>query len=159
MNLSRHPRTPLLAAALALTMAVAGCSSGEDDEAPAACLTGSAAYLTALEAAPGEVRLEGETPISECLTSGQQGGELAQVGKEVIDAATVLNEEAREDPAGPAAVRLGYLVGAVERGAEGIHADLVRRLQSAANFSPDRQLPPAFERGFAEGYTAGRDGG
>jgi hypothetical protein len=147
----------VIAAVLALAPAMAGCSSDDGDEAPAACLTDSGGYLAALEAAPGEVLLEGETPISDCLTPGQEGGELAQVGKELIDAATVLNAEARRDPSGPAAVRLGYLVGAVEKGAEGIHADLVRRTQSAANFSPDGQLPPAFEAGFAEGYAAGRD--
>jgi hypothetical protein len=156
--MSHRLQLSLLAVAVA-TVVLTGCSGDEDEKAPGACLTGSTEYIAALEAAPAEVRLGGETPISECLTSGQEGGELARVGKEMIDAATILNSEAREDPAGPAAVQLGYLVGAVERGAEGIHADLVRRIQSAANFSPDGDLPPAFEQGFAEGYTAGRDGG
>ena len=72
-------------AALALGIAVllAGCSSSEDEEAPAACLAGSDAYLTALRAAPGEVRLQGETPISDCLTPDQEGGQLASIGKEM----------------------------------------------------------------------------
>ena len=160
MDLMPHARLKaVIAAVLALALAAAGCSSDDGDEAPAACLTGSDAYLAALEAAPGEVRLEGETPISECLTPGQEGGELAQVGKEMIDTATVLNSQARENPADSAPVQLGYLVGAVEKGAAGIHADLVRRLQAAANFSPDPQLPAAFEAGFAKGYAAGRDSG
>ena len=100
-------------AALALGIAVllAGCSSSEDEEAPAACLAGSDAYLTALRAAPGEVRLQGETPISDCLTPDQEGGQLASIGKEMIDAATELNAAAQQDPGGPEALQLGYLTG------------------------------------------------
>ena len=44
----------------------------------------------------------------------------------MIAAATTLNAQAREEPTSLAAVQLGYLVGAVEKGSEGIHADLVR---------------------------------
>ena len=163
--MDRTPNRALGALAAVLAFALlAGCSSDEADGTPDACLTDSAGYVAALETVDGgqataEVRLDGETPISDCLTSRQEAGELAQVGQELIAAATVLNAEARRDPEGPAAVRLGYLVGAAEKGAEGIHADLVRRLQAAANFSPERELPPAFERGFAAGYAAGRDSG
>lgn len=148
----------LLAAAVAAA-ALAGCSSDEDEQAPAACLTDGAGYIRALDAAPDEVRLEGDTPISDCLTPAQGGGELAQVGGEMIAAATVLNGEARKDPTGPAALQLGYLVGAVERGAEGIHADLVRRINSAARFGPDGLLPAEFERTFGQGYQAGNESG
>ena len=159
-----HKRALIVVTAVLALALLAGCSSDEGDEAPDACLTDTAGYVSALEAvdqetAAAEVRLEGETPISECLTSRQEAGELAQVGQELIAAATVLNADARREPEGAAAVRLGYLVGAAEKGAEGIHADLVRRLQAAANFSPERELPPAFERGFAAGYAAGRDSG
>jgi hypothetical protein len=139
---------------------LAGCSSDSEDEAPGACLSGSDEYLRALEAAPGEVRLEGETLISECLTDSQGGGELAQIGEEMIVAATVLNEQGRRDTAGPAPVRLGYLVGAAERGAEGIHADLIRRLNAAAVFSPDgEQLPGSFQAGYSQGFEAGNESG
>lgn len=150
---------PLLLAAMACAAVVAGCSSDSEDEAPAACLSGSEEYLRALEAAPGEVRLEGETAISGCLTPSQGGGELSQIGEELIVTATLLNEQARRDPAGPAALQLGYLAGAVQRGAEGIHADLVRRIGTAANFSPDRQLPADFQAGFTEGFEAGSESG
>ena len=158
-----NPRQPLriaaIATALALTGGLASCSSDEGDEAPGACLVSSDGYTRALEAAPAQVRLEGETPISDCLTPGQDAGELAQIGEEMIVAATVLNERARQDPNGPPTVQLGYLTGAVERGADDIHADLLRRLDAAARFSPDRQLPAEFERTFDEGYAAGRDSG
>ncbi len=155
-----HAPTAVLVACAAL--AAAGCSSGEDEAAsaaPAACLAGSDAYLVALRAAPGEVLLEGETPISDCLTPEQEGGQLATIGKEMIAAATELNGAAQQDPSGPEALQLGYLVGAVERGKEGIHADLVRRLSTAARYSPEGLLPTEFEGTFGEGYSAGLESG
>ena len=136
-----------------------GCSSSEDEDAPAACLGGADAYVSALRAAPGEVRLQGETPISDCLTPDQEGGELAAIGKEMIAAATELNAAAQKDPGGPEALQLGYLVGAVEKGSEGIHADLGRRLDTAARYSPDGLLPAEFERTFGPGYAAGLESG
>jgi hypothetical protein len=147
------------AAALAIAALFAGCSSDEDTDAPSACLAGSAAYLEALPAAPGEVLLEGDAPISDCLTPDQEGGQLATIGEEMIAAATELNDAAQDDPSGPEALQLGYLVGAVERGSEGIHADLVRRLNTAARFSPEGLLPAEFERTFGEGYSAGLESG
>lgn len=136
-----------------------GCSSQRDERLPAACLAGSGAYLAALESAPRQVRLAGETPISDCLPSDQEGGELATVGGELVRAATALNLAARRDREGAEGVRLGYLVGAIERGAEGIHADLVRRVNSAARYSPDGLPPAGFERGFGRGYAAGLESG
>jgi hypothetical protein len=148
-------------AALAATLALAACSSQEDEEAPSACLIQAQGYLAALRTAPGEVRLEGETPISECLTPEQEGGQLAGIGQTMIEAATELNGAARADPSGAATVQLGYLVGAVGRGADSIHADLVRRLNAAARFSPGGNgvLPAEFERTFGQGYAAGNESG
>jgi hypothetical protein len=149
--------TALLAACAAL--AAAGCSSSEDEEAPAACLAGGDAYLTALRVAPAEVLLEGETPISDCLTPEQEGGQLAAIGKEMIAAATELNAAAQKDPGGAEALQLGYLIGAVERGSEGIHADLGLRLDTAARYSQNGLLPAEFERTFGQGYAAGLESG
>lgn len=124
-----------------------------------ACLEGAGTYLKALEAAPGAVKLRGETPISDCLTENQQGGELATVGTAMVAAATKLNAEARAEPGGEANLRLGYLLGAAERGAartDGIHAELIRRLSTAVRYSPDnRPLPPAFQSTYREGFDAG----
>lgn len=143
-------------------LAAAGCGA-TGDETPAACLDGTGAYLGALGDAPGQVRLSGEVPISDCLAENQPGGELATVGTAMVAAATRLSAEARANPDGPAALRLGYLVGAAERGAEGtggIHSDLLRRLQAAARYAPQaRQLPDDFERGYREGAAAGRISG
>ena len=150
-------------AALAILLAaflVAGCGSKSNDEAPAACLATNEGYLRALERAPGEVRLGGTTPISACLVAEQEAGELANVGHELVVTATKLNIEARRDPAGPASVQLGYLLGAVAKGADSIHTDLVRRLNSAARFSETGgALPAGFERAFGRGYAAGQRSG
>ena len=140
----------------------AGCGS-QDETTPIACLEGPAAYEKALAAAPGEVLLGGETPISGCLVRNQQGGDLATVGEALVVVATKLNAEARAEPGGAANVQLGYLLGAVQRGAEhgeGIHTDLVRRLTVAARYAPGTQpLPPAFYRAYRTGYAAGHSDG
>jgi hypothetical protein len=147
----------LVAAAIALT---AGCGNNQDDQAPASCLAGNQAYLNALQRAPAPVLLGSTTPISDCLVPEQEGGQLASIGEEIIVAATKLNAEARRDPAGPAPVELGYLIGAVSKGADPIHTDLVRRLNSSAHFSETGgALPASFERAFGRGYAAGRNSG
>lgn len=148
---------------MAATLALASCGSDDPPETPVGCLGSPADYLTALEQAPADVRLTGPTRISDCLVAEQEPGALETVGGALVGAATRLNEEARRDPGGDASVRLGYLSGAIDEAAEatgGIHEDLRLRLASAARFSPGGDaLPASFERGFAEGYAAGRTGG
>jgi hypothetical protein len=99
-----------------LGLAGLGCG-GQDDSTPVACLEGAAAYERALEAAPIEVLLGGETPISECLAENQKPGDLAQIGEAMVQTATTLNAEARASADNNAALQLGYLLGAVQRGA------------------------------------------
>jgi len=148
-----------LLASLAL---LAGCG-GPDDSTPVACLEGPGVYLGALANAPGEVRLKGEAPISECLTENQTSGDLANVGTAMLAAATKLNSAARAEPGGDANLQLGYLLGAAQRGAdgtEGIHAELIRRLSAAARYSPDnRPLPAGFLDAYQRGFDAGRSQG
>jgi hypothetical protein len=147
-------------ALIALGALLAGCGSTVEDTAPAACLATPAGYLTALSRAPGAVRLPGDVPISDCLVPNQTGGQLASVGRSMVIAATRLNVEARRDPAGPAALQLGYLLGAASKGADPIHTDLVRRLNSAAHFSEGGGTQSAaFERAFGLGYAAGHQSG
>lgn len=146
----------------ALALVASGCGNNQDSSTPVACLEGTGVYIRALSAAPGEATLDGETPISDCLAERQEGGDLANVGEALVETATTLNAEAREEPGGPANVRLGYLLGAVERGAaetEGIHTDLLRRLTVAARYSPRPPLPATFQRAYREGFEAGRDHG
>ena len=142
---------------------IIGCGDDDETGAPAACLGGSDAFLTALESAPEDVRIEGSTPISDCVVDGQAGGELAQVGEGMVGAATELNRRAQKDPAGMATVELGYLIGAVQEAASttgGIHEDLVIRLDAAARFTGGEQaFPASFERAFGAGYAAGQRSG
>lgn len=141
---------------------VIGCGSS-DDSTPVACLEGPDAYQQALKAAPGEVLLGDETLISECLTRNQSSGDIAQVGEAMIETATELNAEARDEPGGAANLQLGYLIGAAARGAqesEGIHANLMRRLLVSARFAPDKQTPPpAYLRTLGKGARAGHADG
>jgi hypothetical protein len=152
-------RVFLATAALAVALVPIGCGHDEGDT-PVACLEGAGPYLRALESAPGKVRLDGGTPISDCLAENQQAGDLGTVGTALVAAETKLNAAARTDPGGEANVELGYLIGAVQRGAEstqGIHAELVRRLTAAARYSPDNQpLPAVFLDAYQRGYDAGR---
>lgn len=148
---------------LTLALVLAGCGDGRDASTPVVCLEGERAYERALATAPGAVRLDGETPLSECLAENQSGGDLATVGTALVAVATGLNAEARERADRAAALRLGYLVGAARRGdesSEGIHADLIRRLEAAARYSPGgAPLPPGFERAYRAGIEAGRESG
>ena len=162
MRAMRRPQIVAISVAAATILALGSCGDGEDGT-PVACLDGKDAYLGALGYAPAEVRLSGEVPISECLAENQPGGELAAVGTTMVAVAAELNSEAREQPGGSATVQLGYLLGAAKRGAEsteGIHADLLRRLDVAARYSPrERPLSPAFSRAYRRGYAAGQDHG
>lgn len=146
-----------------LALGAAGCGGGKDSSTPVACLEGTDAYLKALEAAPGEVLLAGEAPISECFAENQQAGDLAAVGEATVEAATRLNAEARAEPGGDANLQLGYLIGAAKRGAaetEGIHSDLIRRLLVAARYAPGTApLAGPFLATYGRGFDAGREGG
>jgi len=154
-------RTLALAAG-AVVIAAAGCSS-DDAATPDACLAPADAYVEALHAASRAVTLVGGTPISSCLTSGQDPAELSQVGKAMVAAATRLNADARREPGSEQNVALGYLVAAAHKGAEqtgGIHTDLVRRLDAAARFSPGGEpLSGSFERAYSRGFSSGQASG
>jgi hypothetical protein len=152
---SRIPAAILTAAILVPS---AGCGSA-DESTPAACLDGQAAYSRALRTAPGQVSLPGGTALSDCLTENQGAGDLTRVGGTMVAVATSLNADARAGGGETAARRLGYLVGAARSGAEGtdgIHANLVARLEAAAEFSPGGAgLSPQIVRAYRSGLAAG----
>jgi hypothetical protein len=135
--------------------ALAGCAGrGGHDVAPA-CRTGSTAVLSALRAAPGKVTLDG-TPLSSCVREATGGGELSDIGTGYLDAAAQLARAAARRPEGKEALRLGYLVGAVHRGASaqmGPASELVRRLDSEATRVDPRSA--AFRRGRRAGRLSG----
>ena len=105
----------------------------------------------------GEVRLGGETPISDCLAENQKAGDLATVGTAMVDR----GDQAQRRSAGRAGRRrqppARLPARRAQRGAdgtEGIHAELIRRLAAAARYSPDnRPLPPAFLRTYRRATT------
>ena len=135
-------------ALIALGLALAGCAR-DDGEAdlPDACGSDAAVFADALHAAPSPVRVAG-VPLADCLARDASAGEVQAVGATFLEAAQRLGREG--DAAG-----LGYLVGALRRGAkesQGIHLELVRRVeQEAAPFARSA----AFERGLRAGRTSG----
>src|SRR5436190_14755105 len=102
----------VIALLIPLAVVVAGCGSNDSGETPIACQAPAPAYVKALAAAPGAVRLAGGTPISHCLVENQSAGDLADVGASLVRAGTLLSAAARKDPGGQQTLRLGYLVGA-----------------------------------------------
>jgi hypothetical protein len=153
--------TPLVVSILVAV--TAGCGSADEDTTPAACLKGPAAFTSALESAPKAVRLDGNVAISDCLVHNQSAGDLANVGSTLVKVTTDLNAAARQDPGGAPTVQLGYLAGSIARGAaetQGIHAELLRRIEAAALYSPAGKPPPEpFDHAYEKGYAAGRDDG
>ncbi len=143
-----------------LALSAAACAGEEEIATPTACIEGPAKLEKALESAPQPVRINGRIPISSCLVPSQSNADLMEFGTDAVEVATRLSSEAkRPGVAGiAAAIRAGYLVGAVERGSEdteGIHAALVDRIRNAATNGVDRS--GAAESHYAIGYEAGRE--
>jgi len=138
----------LVAAAL-----LAGC--GDDDKLPAACGQGEQAVTAALAAAPQAVRIDG-VAISACMTDAADASDIQALGTAVNSVAAKLADVAEERPNSVEAVRLGYLVGAVERGSmqsQGLHSELQRRMEQEVG-RVDRSSP-AFQRGERAGRKLG----
>lgn len=139
-------------AGLALAGLLAGCGGGLP-ALPPACSEGPGRIVKALAAAPRAVRLDDGTLLSRCVASAYQDGEVQQLGFTFTPAADRLARQAT--PA--SALQLGYLVGAVRRGAattNGAQVELVRRLESTVRFDD-----PALARAADRGARAGEGGG
>lgn len=141
---------------LAIALSIGGCSGdGDDPMSPAACKEGARALHTALARAPARVEQDG-TPLSACLVRGSDPADLQLVGGIWLSAAAFLSDQARFNPNGPEALRLGYLVGAARRGAartQGVHDELVRRLEQELTSVDTRS--PSFQRGLRAGLKHG----
>ncbi len=148
----RHLAALLL---LAGALVPSGCSEDDDDGVPLSCRQGSTALSEALREAPGRVTLGG-TPLSACIKDTAGGGELRDVGQAYVYVAARLADAAAEDPDGAAAVQLGYLMGAFERGrvgAQGVGHELARRMRS--ELLRVDVSSPAFKRGERAGRQHG----
>jgi hypothetical protein len=133
----------------------AGCSSDDRSELPAGCRSGVAAIQTALRTAPAPVRLGG-SPLSVCVARSSDPGDMQRVGADLIAVASGLADEARARPESRSLLRLGYLVGAVRRGAvrtPGTHEELRRRVEQ--ELIGVRTSAVAFVRGERAGRTSG----
>ena len=139
--------------ALALIVPAAGCREA-DAKYPAECSDGPRAVRAALARAPdGDVEIEGTVKLSDCLVPSDDAGPLASFGGSVIAVATPLVERARRGDE-RAALQLGYLYGALERGADsGVHNELIFRFEQEL-IRVDRSAP-AFRRGEAAGRERG----
>lgn len=125
--------------------ALFGCDRQDgQEEIPAACTQGSEVFVAALDDAPGEVRVDG-VAISECLVPYPTAGDQQTVGAALVTAAQRLRDDRR-------ALELGYLVGALRRGAGppgSFHTELVHRVEQEA-------IPLAESAAFRRGEHAGR---
>jgi hypothetical protein len=146
------------AAFACIALAASGCGGGSNDtihvtDLPAQCIGDSGGLLKALAAAPRPVRVDGE-PISQCFSIKDDSVEMQALGTGLLAAAETLGDRARGG-SDKAALQLGYLVGAAERGAQqsGIAGELIRRLQAETTLPARTQ--PAYARGHRAGSTQG----
>jgi hypothetical protein len=144
------------AAGAAAAAFASGCGSG-NDPLPAACSDGARIVLGALQKAPRDVALENGTLISTCVQRSLDTGEIQTLGFTYL---AVANTELKLMPrSDAAALQLGFLVGAVRRGANktnGVQLELVRRLEQVAGVGgPPGPRRAAYRRGMAAGEDHG----
>jgi len=134
-----------------------GCAE-EREAVPAACLGTPASVLSALRAGP-PIALADETRLSHCVSSARTDGDLQSLGLLFVRVADTLRTQAGADP--DAAFALGYLSGAVSRGAArssgAIAAQLTRRVDQVAALDPgaSASAEAALEQGRGAGRRAG----
>lgn len=134
---------------------LAGCGNHDVSVAPE-CGEGAATVRSALAKAPGDVRLRDHVRISDCFQQAASAADVQTIGAIFIETADQLAERVRVAPRSHAAVELGYLLGAVRRGAgteSGIHYEAERRFEEA--LVGLRTDTPEFRRGLAAGHAAG----
>lgn len=127
---------------------------------PRACIeTSRASYERALAAAPGPVRLPGGVAISTCTRRVKTDAELQNLGAVVHRVAEGLAARARDGDT-DAALRLGYLSGAVGAGADrsnGIASELARRVETTGVGLVDGSA--SVSGALTRGASAGRSNG
>ncbi len=147
-----------VAGVLAAAALAAGCSAGDDERrASPVCTAGPDVIAGALRAAPGPVRLDGGVPLSSCISDAVTDAEVQNVGAAMVSVAERLERRATGDAR--AALELGYLIGAMRRGAArsmDIHAELVRRIERTAQLDgASAAIRAAVDRGLRAGRSRG----
>jgi hypothetical protein len=154
------PRLAALLAFVPLALMAAGCGAGDPPPVDAACTASPGAIERALARAPAPVTLGSGTRLSECIADARSDADVQNAGVVFTRAADHLAARAQRGDAG-AALDLGYLVGAARRGAartNGIHAELARRVESAARVLADgggADVAGALQRGLRAGEATG----
>ncbi len=154
MLVDRHGRL-LLQLLLALSALLAACGN-DDVVTPVECMQGPDTIRSALAKAPGDVRLEGRVRISDCFKGAAEAADVQNLGASYLSATQELVERVRTAPHSHAAVELGYLLGAVRRGAGtdgGVHYESERRIEQELGGAPTDT--PEFRSGLAAGRRSG----
>lgn len=158
--MGRPLRPRALAAVLATVVAALAASGcGEQEPLPSACVQATADDVRqVLAAAPERVAFPDGTRLSECVDLAEDDGALQTLGITFVAVADELSAQVgggdRE-----AAFRLGFLIGAAERGAGptgGLQGELVHRLQQTVAFRAD---DPRERSEVLRGMAAGRRSG
>ncbi len=154
-------RLGLLLALVALTT-LAGCSrTSGSEKVPSACVDGDpstrvAALRSALAQAPGPVSFQDGTKISDCLAHDADSGDIQEVGSMLLTLTQQVMGSASGPRDGRALVELGYIEGAVHRGAakaQGVDGEIERRIQQ------EMTTVDTASTAFRRGERAGRSGG
>ena len=145
---------PVVALAGALAV-LAGCGT---DAGPIAetCTRSTATIVRALATAPAAAALPDGTKLSDCVHRALADADLQNLGIVLTAAAAQLREQAQGGDLG-AATRLGYLIGAVRRGAAGtagVAAELQRRMELVGGRLQD-SAPAAVDAAVERGLSAG----
>jgi hypothetical protein len=141
-------------AGIAVLVALAGCGGDKSESLPRPCTEGPAAILKALAKAPANVSIDGTTPISQCFNRDASGNDVQIVGTFLLSAAQQLGDRARQGDE-RSALRLGYLVGAAQRGARrnGLGSEIVRRIEAETDGLGSSRA--AYQRGRRAGLING----
>jgi hypothetical protein len=141
--------------ALALAAFIAGCGNHDVVVAPD-CTEGVRPITDALAHAPGDVRIRGSVRISDCFQPAASPADVQTLGALFIEVTQGLADRVRRAPRSRSAVQLGFLVGAVRRGAHtgvGVHYETERRIEQELVGLPTGT--PQFRQGLAAGLRSG----
>jgi hypothetical protein len=144
---------------LFLVVLATGCSRHTgSDSAPRACTDGTpgarvAALRAALKHAPAPVRLADGTSISDCLSHDSDSGDLQEVGSMLLTVTQQLADSGAHD--GRTLLELGYLQGAIRRGAAHaqVDAEIERRIDQEMGAVDTGSA--SFRRGEQAGHAKG----
>lgn len=160
--MARSLRAGCVVALVVLSALAGGCrrTSGAD-KAPAACTDGEpsarvAALRSALAHAPAPVRLKDGTSISDCLAHDADSGGIQDVGSMLLTLTQQVMASAHGPRDAKALLELGYIAGAVHRGAsraQGVDGEIERRIDQ--ELSTANTAATAFKRGQRAGQANG----